>query len=94
MDQEPLAYLYAGNVLFSLERMEEAERAYDQAIIALPLNPEPRNNLAWLLYTQRQRLDKAEALAVEALRLSPPDRKAEFMDTLKRIQQARTMGAG
>ena len=94
MDQEPLAYLYAGNVLFSLERMEEAEKAYDQAIIALPLNPEPRNNLAWLLYTQRQRLDKAEALAVEALRLSPPDRKAEFMDTLKRIQQARTMGAG
>lgn len=94
MDQEPLAHLYAGNVLFSLGRMEAAEKAYGQAMLVLPLDPEPRNNLAWLLYTQRQRLDQAEALAVEALRLSPPEREAEFQDTLERIQEVRSQDAG
>ncbi|GFM36571.1 tetratricopeptide repeat protein [Desulfovibrio psychrotolerans] len=94
MRNEPLAHLYTGNVLFALGRMEEAEKAYVNAIVSLPLNPEPRNNLAWLLYIQRQRLDQAEALAVEALRLSPPDREAEFLDTLQRIQEARSEYAG
>lgn len=94
MDQEPLAHLYAGNVLFGLGRLEEAEKAYGQAMLALPLDPEPRNNLAWLLYTRGERLDQAEALAAEALRLAPPGRTAEFRDTLERIREARAKGAG
>ncbi|MBU1002353.1 MAG: tetratricopeptide repeat protein [Proteobacteria bacterium] len=89
MDQEPLAHLYAGNVLFGMGKMEEAEKAYNQAMLDLPLDPEPRNNLAWLLYSRRQRLDQAEGLAAEALRLAPPDRQAEFRDTLECIQRAR-----
>jgi tetratricopeptide (TPR) repeat protein len=87
--QEPLAQLYTGNVLFGMGRMEEAEEAYVGAMRALPRNPEPRNNLAWLLYTRRQRLDQAETLAAEALRLAPPGREAEFQDTLDRIREAR-----
>ncbi len=94
MDHEPLAHLYAGNVLFGMGRMEEADNAYGRAMLALPQDPEPRNNLAWLLYTQHQRLGQAEALATEALRLAPPGREAEFRDTLERIREERARTGG
>jgi tetratricopeptide (TPR) repeat protein len=89
MGKEPLARLFTGNVLFAQGRLDEAEAAYRQALRDLPSDPEPRNNLAWLLFTQRERLDEAEALAQEALRLSPPDRAAVFQDTLDQIRAAR-----
>jgi tetratricopeptide (TPR) repeat protein len=83
----PAAYLYLGNAYFKLGDEREAERWYKKAIKAKgPQTADARNNLAWLYYTEKQNLDRAEEMAQEAMELNPA--KADlYADTLKKIRQ-------
>ena len=90
----PLAHLYWGNMLFTLKDYEQAESRYRQAMRLLPDNPEPYNNLAWMLLQRQTRLDEAEKLARRAVDLAPPDKLDDFQDTLERIRQARKKTPG
>lgn len=92
---EPLAHLALANLLFRQERFEEAEKSYDRAVRALPDDPEPRNNLAWLLLTQGRDLGKAERLAEEAVALAQdPAIKAACENTLASVRAARAAKSG
>lgn len=92
---EPLAHLALANLLFRQERFKEAEQSYDRAVRALPDDPEPRNNLAWLLLTQGRDLDRAERLAEEAVALAlDPTVKAACENTLASIRAARAAKSG
>ena len=85
----PLAHLYLGNLYFTQRDWTAAESHYRRAIRALPDNPEPYNNLAWLYYVRGENLDEAESLARRAVELAPPDRKTPFQDTLAHVLRAR-----
>jgi len=92
---EPLAHLALANLLFRQERFGEAEKSYDRAVRALPDDPEPRNNLAWLLLTQGRDLGKAERLAEEAVALAQdPAIKAACENTLASVRAARAAKSG
>ena len=81
----PQAYLYLGNVAFRQQEWTQAERYYQKAIDKDPSLADAYNNLAWLYYTRREKLDKAERLARKALALGPA--KGEiYRDTLERIR--------
>ncbi|MBF0527685.1 MAG: tetratricopeptide repeat protein [Deltaproteobacteria bacterium] len=87
--QLPVAYQLIGNVYFQKKDYPAAEKEYREAISQMPDNPEPLNNLAWLYYSQRIKLDQAEDLARRALEIAPNERKAVFQDTLDQIRKAR-----
>lgn len=87
--QNPLGHLYLGNLYFSQNDMDRAEKAYKKAIDGMPENFEAYNNLAWLYYTKRTRLDRAEELAQKALDLAPSDQKDQPKDTLEKIKALR-----
>ena len=82
----PIAYLFMGNVFFQKKEWGEAERAYKEAIRRDPKNADAYNNLAWLYYARRERMDEAEALARKAIELDPS--KEQYQDTLEQIRQA------
>jgi tetratricopeptide (TPR) repeat protein len=84
----PLAYLYMGNVYFQKKEYEEAEVHYKKAIKKDPENADAYNNLAWLYYTKRERLDEAEKLALKAIELNP-SKKETYGDTLEKIRGLR-----
>lgn len=84
----PLAYLYMGNVYFQKKEYEEAEFYYKKTIKKDPVNADACNNLAWLYYTERIRLDEAERLALKALELNP-SKKEIYLDTLEKIRSLR-----
>ena len=84
----PVAYLYMGNVYFRKNDYDEAERHYKKAIKKDPVNADAYNNLAWLYYTERIRLDEAERLALKAQELNP-SRKEIYLDTLEKIRSLR-----
>ena len=84
-DEIPEAWLFLGNAHYSLGDHDQAEDAFRQAVEALPDNPEARNNLAWVLYEQDKDLEEAEALAQQAVSLSPPENRAPYQDTLDKI---------
>lgn len=81
----PLAYLYIGNIHFQKNEFNEAEEAYLKAIDKDPQNADAHNNLAWLYYTKKEKLDKAEALALKAIELNP-SKKEVYQDTLVKIR--------
>ncbi|MEG6506379.1 tetratricopeptide repeat protein [Nitratidesulfovibrio sp. 1201_IL3209] len=90
-DGLPQAHLYLANVLFQKGDLDEAESHYRSAIRALPEaeSAPARNNLAWLLLTRGQRLDEAQQLAEDAVRLADDAHRASFEDTLKQVEAAR-----
>jgi tetratricopeptide (TPR) repeat protein len=83
-----MAYLYIGNVHFQKKEWDEAERNYRKAIRQEPGNADAANNLAWLYYTKKENLDRAETLARQALELNPAKEKI-YRDTLEKILQAK-----
>ncbi|MGD0884253.1 MAG: tetratricopeptide repeat protein [Thermodesulfovibrionales bacterium] len=86
----PLAYLYLGNVSFQTNEFEKAERYYRKAITKDQQNADAYNNLAWLYYTKKERLDEAETLAKKAGQLNPA-KSGIYEDTLKKIQALKTL---
>ncbi len=84
----PAAWVYMGNVCYETGDMGRAEKYYKKAIDKNKKDPDAYNNLAWLYYTERQKLDKAETLAGKAVRLSTsdPDKEATYEDTLNKIK--------
>jgi len=82
----PLAYLYLGNAHFQKEDWEKAEEYYQKAIKKEPANADAHNNLAWLYYTRKINLDRAESLALKAIELNPAKEEI-YRDTLKKIRE-------
>jgi tetratricopeptide (TPR) repeat protein len=74
-----------GNVYFRKNEYDEAEAHYKKAIKKNPANADACNNLAWLYYTKRIKLDEAEKLALKALELNP-SKKEIYFDTLEKIR--------
>ena len=79
---------YLGNIYFTLEEYEKAEKNYKIAIRKLPKNPRSYNNLAWLYFTQKRNLKEAESLASQAVELVAEEESAPYRDTLDQIRQA------
>jgi peptidase C39-like protein/tetratricopeptide repeat protein len=65
-----------------------AEVAYRRALELDPVNADTLNNLAWLLFGQRDRLAEAEELARRAVAAGGPDAYLP-LDTLGRVLRAR-----
>jgi len=82
----PLAYLYLGNAHFQKEDWEKAEEYYQKAIKKEPANADAHNNLAWLYYTRKINLDRAESLALKAIELNPAKEEI-YRDTLEKIRE-------
>jgi Tfp pilus assembly protein PilF len=82
----PLSYLYMGNILMQKSDYVNAEVYYKKAIKKVPDNADSRNNLAWLYYLKKEKLDEAEKLALEAIVLSP-EKADVYRDTLNKIRQ-------
>ncbi len=82
----PKAYLYLGNAYFQKEDWKQAEKAYRRAIRKDPKNADAFNNLAWLYYTRKERLDEAERLAQKALDLDSA-KQDTYRDTLEKIRE-------
>jgi len=82
----PLAHLYMGNVYFQQKNYHLAEKAY-RAAIKKTQAAEAYNNLAWLYFTTDIKMDGAEELATEAVKLSPESEG--FKDTLQKIREKR-----
>ena len=81
----PRAFLYLGNAYFQKGDWKAAEENYLRAIRKDPDNADAHNNLAWLYYTRKEKLDQAEKLALRALELNPA--KADvYRDTLEKIR--------
>src|SRR5512136_2891740 len=87
--QKPVAYLYLGNVYFLKSEYDKAEECYRDAIRRDHDLADAYNNLAWLLYSQKQNLDEARSLALKAIALNPEGR-AISLDTLKKIEDHTT----
>jgi tetratricopeptide (TPR) repeat protein len=81
----PLAFLYMGNVYFQKDEYEEAEYYYRKAIKRNSSNADAYNNLAWLYFIKKEKLDEAEMLALKAIELNPL-KKEVYMDTLEKIK--------
>jgi tetratricopeptide (TPR) repeat protein len=81
----PLAFLYMGNVYFQKDEYEEAEYCYRKAIKRNSSNADAYNNLAWLYFIKKEKLDEAEMLALKAIELNPL-KKEVYMDTLEKIK--------
>jgi tetratricopeptide (TPR) repeat protein len=84
----PGAFLYLGNAYFQKKEWKKAEDYYRLAIEKDPDNADAHNNLAWLYYTRREKLDEAESLAQKALRLNP-GKGDVYRDTLEKIREAK-----
>jgi tetratricopeptide (TPR) repeat protein len=82
----PLAYLYIGNLYFQKGEYDKAESNYKEAIKRDPKNADAYNNLAWLYYIRREKLDEAEELAVKAMELNPAKTDI-YQDTLDKIRK-------
>ena len=84
----PGAFLYLGNAHFQKKEWKKAEDYYRLAIAKQPDNADAHNNLAWLYYTRREKLDEAERLARKALELNP-GKGDVYRDTLEKIREMR-----
>jgi tetratricopeptide (TPR) repeat protein len=82
----PIAYLYLGNTHFQKNEYQKAEAYYKKAIKKEPQNADAYNNLAWLYFTQREKLDEGEKLALKAIELSPA-KEHIYRDTLEKIRE-------
>jgi Flp pilus assembly protein TadD len=83
----PESNLLLGNLAFRKKDWDEAKRRYLNAIQKMPTDPRPRNNLAWLYYTRKRSLKRAEELAEQAVALAGDGDASQYMDTLKAIRR-------
>lgn len=90
-DDLPEAWLFLANLAYSQKKYGEACKLYDKAMRKLPDDPRPRNNLAWMLCEQGQKLDRAEDLARQAILLAEPGSQAQYQDTLEAVLKARKL---
>jgi tetratricopeptide (TPR) repeat protein len=88
----PRAFLYLGNAHFQKGEWEKAEGYYRLAIEKEPDNADAHNNLAWLYFTRRERLDEAEKLAQKALELNP-GKGDLYRDTLIKVREIKKVPA-
>jgi Flp pilus assembly protein TadD/ketosteroid isomerase-like protein len=84
---DPLPSALRGQYLEQLKRPAEAELAYRDALRVSKDHPGVMNNLAFLLATQKVRLEEALGLAQAAVRASPT--RGNYLDTLGMVQLAR-----
>lgn len=75
--------LYAGYMLEKAGKLQEAERAYRQALRTKPVDAVLMNNLASVLVTQGRDLDEAKTLIEDALKQNPG--ASDFRDTLASV---------
>ena len=87
----PAGYLYLGNAHFQKRELGKAEEYYKKAIEKEPGNADAYNNLAWLYYTKKEKLDQAENLALKALELNPA-KESIYYDTLDKIREMKKTG--
>ena len=87
----PRAYYYLGNVYFQKKDWGKAEKYYRESIRKDPQNADAYNNLAWLYYTRKENLSRAEELARRAIELNPANDKL-YRDTLEKILEAKRAG--
>jgi len=81
-----IAYLYLGNAHFLKNEFGEAETYYKKMIKKDPRNADAHNNLAWLYYIKREKLDVAERYALRAIELNPL-KDPIYRDTLEKIKE-------
>ncbi len=81
----PLSYLYIGNIYFLKSEYKEAEFYYKEAIKKNSQNADAYNNLAWLYFIKKEKLDEAESLILKAIELNP-SKKEIYIDTLEKIK--------
>ncbi|MEJ2682997.1 MAG: tetratricopeptide repeat protein [Candidatus Sulfobium sp.] len=86
----PAAYVYLGNICYSVGAYAESERYYRTAIEKKPDLADAYNNLAWVLYTRGGDLREALRLAQKALALNPSDPR--YADTVDRIDRETEKG--
>jgi len=84
--KSPQAYLYLGNAYFQKKDWKKAEDYYQEGLRKDPDNADLYNNLAWLYYTRRESLDRAEKLAQKAIELNPAKEEI-YRDTLEKIRE-------
>ncbi len=81
--RDAAAWFLLGNLYLEAGNERAAEKAYSEALLVDPKNPEVMNNLAWLYVTARDpelyRPERALALAEMAVRLRPAP---HILDTL------------
>jgi tetratricopeptide (TPR) repeat protein len=82
----PVANLYLGNAHFQKKELNQAEAYYKKAIKKKPQDADAYNNLAWLYYTKREKLDEGEKLALKAIELNP-SKESIYRDTLEKIRE-------
>ena len=84
--KSPQAYLYLGNAYFQKKDWKKAEEYYQKGLLKEPDNADLYNNLAWLYYTRKENLDRAEKLAQKAIELNPAKEEI-YRDTLNKIRE-------
>lgn len=91
----PAAWVYMGNASFEKGDMDKARQYYKKAIDKDKNNPDGYNNLAWLYYTEKKKLGKAEEMADRAVLLgaNDPAKEATYKDTLKKIKALKNSNA-
>ncbi len=84
----PSAWVYMGNVSFEKGDIGAAQKYYKKAIDKDKNGPDAYNNLAWLYYTRKEKLDKAQMLAGKAVLLGANNsaKEAVYKDTLDKIK--------
>ncbi|HWW61114.1 MAG TPA: tetratricopeptide repeat protein, partial [Thermoanaerobaculia bacterium] len=82
-----LAWTNLGNAEMQLGRRAAAEEAFRKAIALDAMNADALNNLAWMLYEQKQ-FDEAESFARKAVAVNAPDSWTR-LDTLAHILAAK-----
>ena len=82
-------HLYTGYMLEKVGKLQEAERAYRQALKIRPTDALLMNNLASVLAAQGQNLDEAKKLIEDALKQNPA--APEFRDTLASVYAKKRM---
>ncbi|WP_250645529.1 tetratricopeptide repeat protein [Salidesulfovibrio onnuriiensis] len=85
----PEAWLCLANLAFTRQQWDESEKLYEKAMKQLPEDPRPYNNLAWLYYTRKRDLCRAETLAEKAVALAPAKQRKPYEDTLESVRAAR-----
>jgi Flp pilus assembly protein TadD len=78
--REASAHLGVAHAQWRKGQREPAIRAYRRAIEIIPNDPNPQNNLAWLLAEERSSQDEALRLAQHVVSAGP--RNGSFVDTL------------
>ena len=84
----PEAYFYLGNAYFQKNELKQAEVFYKKAIHYDSHNADAYNNLAWLYYVKREKLDEAETYALKAIELNPK-REDTYRHTLENIRRVK-----